>query len=76
MTNDEKREQKIRNNIKNVSLKEFEFLVKQYGQIVRSGSHPKAIIYGHTFPYVKESPVNFNYVKRIIEIIDEMKEGR
>jgi hypothetical protein len=74
MTSDEKREQKIRNNIKNVTLVEFEFLIKRYGELVQGGSHPKAIINGHTFPYKKESPLNFNYVKKILEIIDEMKE--
>jgi hypothetical protein len=42
--------------------------------LINGGSHPKAIINGHTFPFKKESPVNFNYVKRILEIIDEMKE--
>jgi hypothetical protein len=74
MPKNDKREQKIRTNIKNVSITEFEFLIKQYGEIVGHGSHPKAIINGRTFPYVKENPVNFNYVKRILEIIDEMKE--
>jgi hypothetical protein len=74
MTNDEKREERIRNNIKNVSLSEFKFLVRKYGQLVEGGSHPKAIVNGHTFPFKKENPVNFNYVKRILEIIDEMKE--
>ena len=74
MTKKDKREQKIRDNIKNVSITELESLVKQYGQIVTGGSHPKAVINDHTFPYVKENPVNFNYVKRILEIIDEMKE--
>jgi hypothetical protein len=73
MSNDDKREQKIRNNIKNVSLTEFKFLIKKYGELVQGGSHPKAIINGHTFPFKKESPVNLNYIKRILEIIDEMK---
>ena len=75
MSSDEKREQKIRDNIKNVSLTEFEFLIRRYGQIVQGGNHPKAIINGHTFPYKKENPVNYHYVRRILEIIDEIKEG-
>jgi hypothetical protein len=74
MTNDEKREERIRNNIKNVSLIEFKFLVKKYGQWIEGGSHPKAIINGHTFPFKRVSPVNYHYVQRILEIIDEMKE--
>jgi hypothetical protein len=75
MSKNEKREQKIRNNIKNVSLAEFEWLIKKYGDIEEGHHHAKALINGHSFPYPRENPLKYTYVERILEIIDEMKEG-
>ncbi len=68
-----KKEQKIRNNTANVSLEDFEALIKRYGKIIRGGSHPKAIIGKIKFPYKRESPVKQAYIEGILEIIDSLK---
>ena len=44
MSKKEKLEVKIRNNPRNVSLKDFESLICRYGEIKEGGSHPQAII--------------------------------
>jgi hypothetical protein len=48
-------------------------LICQYGKIITGGSHPKAFINGHVFPYKKHNPVSAHYVESILRIIDEMK---
>jgi hypothetical protein len=73
MTKAEKREQRIRQNTFNVSLEDFEFLINQYGEILEGGSHPKAHINNHVYPYRRKNPVSAHYVEGIIKIIDEMK---
>jgi hypothetical protein len=73
VTRKEKLEAKIRNNLKNVSLKDFEALINQYGKIIGGGSHPKAFINNHIYPYKKENPVKTHYVEAVITFIDEMK---
>ena len=67
-----KREQHIRINTKNVSLKEFEALIKRYGTIQFGASHPKAIIGNIMFPYKRTNPVLPVYVEGVLEIIDEI----
>jgi hypothetical protein len=42
MSSQEKRESKIRENTKNVSLEDFEWLINKYGYIKAGGNHPKA----------------------------------
>jgi len=74
MSKPEKREQRIRNNPDNVSLDEFEALIKRYGEIIEGGSHPKAHIKTHVYPYKRESPVKSHYVEAILGFIDEFKE--
>jgi hypothetical protein len=74
MTRKDHREQKIRDNPTNVSLTEFEALVKIYGEIVEGGSHPKAHINKHYYPYQRHNPVNAHYVKGVLRLIDEMEE--
>jgi hypothetical protein len=69
----DKREQKIRQNPNNVSLVEFENLIKRYGYIKGKGSHPKARIGNITYPYKKENPVKAHYVEDILKIIDAIK---
>lgn len=69
-----RREQKIRDNPTNVSLTEFEALIKKYGEIVTGGSHPKAHINNHYYPYKRHNPVNAHYVRGVLRLIDEMKE--
>jgi len=72
VTKKEKLEAKIRNNPRNVSLEDFEALINQYGQILGGGSHPKAFINNHIYPYKKENPVKAHYVEAILSFIDEL----
>ncbi len=61
---------KIRSNVRNVSLLDFEALINDYGYIEEGSKHPKAIIEIHTMPYKRENPVKSCYVKELLEIID------
>jgi len=70
MSKKEKRKLKIRYDIKSVSLIDFEWLINQYGYIKAGGSHSLAIIGTRTYPYPRTNPVNQNYVKGLLEIID------
>jgi len=70
MSRKEKRELKIRDNLKNVSLEDFEWLVNRYGYIKPGGSHSLAVIGDRMYPYPRTNPVNQNYVKGNLEIID------
>lgn len=67
-----KLEAKIRRNIRNVSLNDFEGLINAYGCIEEGGKHPKAIIDVHTMPYKRENPVKSCYAKELLEIIDSL----
>ncbi len=69
----DKREQRIRQSVNNVSLVEFEALVKRYGEVIEGHSHPKAHISNHVFPYKRTSPVSAYYVEKILQFIDELK---
>jgi hypothetical protein len=73
VTKKEKLEAKIRNNPRNVSLEDFESLIKQYGEIFGGGSHSKAYINNHVYPYKKENPVKAHYVESVLKFIDELK---
>ena len=73
MSKADKKEQRIRKNVNNVSLEDFEALINKYGSIITGGSHPKAFINGHVFPYKRSNPVNAHYVESVLKIIDEMK---
>jgi hypothetical protein len=75
MTKQEKREQRIRLNPKNVSLQDFENLINQYGRIATCGNHFKALIGGYTLPYKRENPIKFAYVKALLKIIDRCQEN-
>jgi hypothetical protein len=72
MSKADKREQKIRKNIANVSLEDFEALINQYGFIKETGSHPKVRIGNYTMPYKRENPVKVCYVKELLQIIDSV----
>ena len=67
-----KREQKIRNNPRNVALSDFEWLIEQYGKIKHGGSHSMAKINGcpYPIPYKRSSPVIPDYVQRVLKAID------
>ena len=70
MSKKDKREQKIRDNTKNVSLEDFEWLINQYGYIKIGGSHSVAVIKNTSYAYPRKNPMGQPYVKRLIEIID------
>lgn len=72
MGKQEKRELRIRKNPANVSLENFEALIRQYGYIKDSGSHPKARINIYTLPYKRENPIKLAYVKELLKIIDSL----
>ncbi|NLD98831.1 MAG: hypothetical protein GX640_03065 [Fibrobacter sp.] len=74
MTKKQKLLDKIRKNAKNVSLHDFEALMKDFGYIEEGGRHPKGIIGINTMPYKRENPVKSCYVKDLLEIIDSIKE--
>jgi len=67
----EKREQKIRQNTKNVNLAEFEWLINQHGYIKAGSNHPIAVIGKEAYPYPRTNPVRQSYVKGLLELIDK-----
>jgi hypothetical protein len=73
MSKVDKRGQRIRKNINNVSLEDFEALICKYGKIVTGGDHPEAYIHAHVFPYKRRNPVSAYYVESILRIIDGIK---
>lgn len=72
MSKKEKREEKIRANITNVSLEDFEALINQHGYIKEGGKHPQAIIGGKILPYKRVNPMKSAYVKQLLEYIDSL----
>ena len=73
MTKKEKREDRIRSNPTNVSLEDFEALIKQYGNIVEGSKHPRAVIGQEVFTYKRTNSVHRPYVEYILGIIDRSK---
>jgi hypothetical protein len=73
MTKKEKREDKIRGNTTNVSLEDFEALIKQYGYIEEGSKHPKAVIGKDVFSYRRTNPVHRPYVDYILDLIENIK---
>ena len=63
---------KVRRGIKNVSLGDFEALIKAYGHIEEGSKHPKAIIGSYTMPYKRENPIKACYVEELLDIIDSL----
>jgi hypothetical protein len=74
MTKADKREQKIRQNTKNVSLEDFEWLIRKYGKLEFGGRHALATIGIQRFPYKRRNPVLFCYVLALLKIIDGIDE--
>ena len=72
MTRKQKLLDKIRTNVRNVALSDFEALINGYGYIEEGGKYPKAIIDAYTMPYKRENPVKSCYVKELLEIIDSI----
>jgi hypothetical protein len=70
MSKKSKREQKIRNNTKGVSLNDFEALITDYGRIEMGAKHAKAIIRTTTLMYKRANPVPYVYVEDLLKLID------
>jgi hypothetical protein len=75
MSKADKKETRIRKNITNVSLEDFEALIKRHGEVIEGGNHPKAHIGNHVYPYKRENPVKAHYVEAILRLIDELEGG-
>jgi hypothetical protein len=71
MTRDKKLLEAVQRNPRNVSLRDFETLIRRYGYIEEGAKHPKAIVGTHTMPYKRENPVKSCYVRELLEIIEE-----
>ena len=69
----EKLEEKIRENPGNVALKDFEWLIRRYGDIKEGGKHPLAITGNEKLTYKRENPVKPVYVKYLLTMIDSLK---
>jgi hypothetical protein len=63
---------KVRRNIRNVPLEDFEAVIKIYGYIEEGSKHPKAIIGVYTMTYKRENPIKSCYVKELLDIIDSL----
>ena len=72
MTKKEKRLQKLGQNIRNVSLEEFETIINEYGRIEFGGRHPKAIIGRRVLAYKRKNPVGPWYVEELISVIQNL----
>ena len=72
MSKKEKLEAKIRNNPRNISLKEFESLICQYGEIKEGGSHPQAVIGKGVISYKRTNPMRSPYVVLVLDLIDAL----
>ena len=69
MAKRDKRLEKIKGNRKNVSLEDFEALVRSHGAIEEGGKHPKALIGKATIPYKRISPVKPYVVDALLSAI-------
>jgi len=72
MSRKEKLLDKVKRNVRNTSLGDFEALIKAYGYIEEGSKHPKAIIDVHTMTYKRENPIKSCYVKELLDIIDSL----
>jgi len=63
---------KVKRNVRNTPLRDFEALIKAYGHIEEGSKHPKTIIGNHTMPYKRENPIKSCYVKELLDIIDSL----
>ena len=60
---------KVRRNIRNTSLGDFEALINAYGYIEEGSKHPKAIAGNYTMTYKREKRMKSCYVKELLDII-------
>jgi len=65
---------RVRTNVRNTSLRDFETLINAYGYIEEGSKHPKAIIGegNYPMPYKKEKRIKSCYVKKLLDIIDSL----
>ena len=70
MSKKSKREERIRRNRSNVSLEDFEALIREYGYIKEGSKHPQAIIGNRVMTYKRENPVKSVYINGILKMID------
>ncbi len=73
MSKADKREQGIRQNTRNVSPVDFEWLISKYGKLEFGRSHALASIGNIRYPYKRQNPMNFHYVEELLKIIDNQK---
>lgn len=73
MSKKEKLEDRIRNNPRNVTIGDYEALIKQYGYIKEGGRHPLSVIGKSVFAYRRTNPVLIPYVVKVLELIDDME---
>jgi len=72
VTRKEKLLDKVRRNVRNTSLRDFEALINAYGYIEEGSKHPKAIIGSYTMTYKRENRMKSCYVKELLDIIDTL----
>jgi len=63
---------KVKRNVRNTSLMDFEALINAYGYIEEGSKHPKAIIGNYTMTYKRENPMKSCYVRELLDIIDSL----
>ncbi len=63
---------KVRRNIRNTSLRDFEALINAYGYIEEGSKHPKAIVGNYTMTYKREKRMKSCYVKELLDIIESL----
>jgi adenylosuccinate lyase len=72
MSKKDKLEDRIRNNLKNVTLDDFETLVSMYGRIEMGSKHAKARLGNATMTYKRVNPMPSEYVTDLLNIIDSL----
>jgi len=72
MTRKQKLLEKVKSNVRNTSLKNFEALINAYGYIDEGSKHPKAIIGNNTMPYKREKRMKSCYVQELLDIIGSL----
>ncbi len=73
MTKRDKREEKVRQNPANISIEDFEALIRNYGYIEAGAKHHKAVIGDYSMTYKRENPIKSVYVKQLLKFIDLMQ---
>ena len=72
MTRKENLLDKVKRNVRNTSLGDFEALINAYGYIEEGSKHPKAIIGNYTMTYKREKRMKSCYIRELLDIIDSL----